>query len=337
MSEIDYSRIISRSFAITRKNKWLWVLGLAIGIFSASAGSGNFSSWQSNLKKLPAKLPQDLPAKTNQVLGEATNIVTDWFFTIPVSTWFIIGISLLIVVCTWIIVAMIIAAWAKGALIFGIDQTDQGLDASLRTCSLRGMAKIKHLIILGLISIAFTIGIILFSGLILLLGYLALNFSQILASLWLIVVVVATLTFVVFYIILAMLSIYAQRLIVLHDYSPWQAWKKGLSLSRDNFLATLIMGIINLVFGCSIGCLSSLVILSVLGLPAFILIAPVFKDGFHMPNFAVFIILFIILALYIYATYLLKAILTVFNFSNWTLFFKEIMKKEKVAVKGEKI
>ena len=41
MSSIEYDKIISRSWQITKKNKWLWVVGIVIAAFGGgSGGSG---------------------------------------------------------------------------------------------------------------------------------------------------------------------------------------------------------------------------------------------------------------------------------------------------------
>lgn len=344
MASIDYGKIISRSIEITKKNKWLWVFGLALAVFSGGGGSGGGgggspSSSGSILKDIPQKMPSSLPEKSSQVLGEATNIIKDWFYSVPLSTWIFIGIGLLTIICIWIIVSLIIQSWAKGALIYGINQADEGKDTSLISCSPRGIAKIKHLIIFGLISICITVGIFLLFGFVLLLGYLVFNFSSILQSLWLILgVIIAVLSIIVLMIIFAMLSIYAERLIVLYDHSPWQAWKKGLSLSKNNFLPTLIMGVLNMTIGCTVSCLSLMIILLILAVPAIILIVPIFKDGFHMSDIPTILGgCLLLLLLFIYANYLVGALMTVFKFSNWTLLFKEILEEDKSISQEGKI
>lgn len=343
MASVDYGKIISRSVEITKKNKWLWVLGLALVIFSGSGGGGggggrSSSSTGSILKDIPQKMPSNLPQKTNQVLGEATNVIKDWFHSIPLSTWIFIGIGILVIICIWVIISLIIRSWAKGALIYGIDQADQGKDVSLISCSPRGIVKVKHLIIFGLISCCITIGLFLLSGFVLVLGYFVFNFSSTLQTFWIILGgVIVVLSIVVLLIIFSMLSIYAERLIILHDYSPWQAWKKGLSLSKNNFLPTVVMGVLNMTIGCSVGCLFLMIILLILAIPAFILIVPVFKDGFRMPSIPVILGGFLLLLLFIYANYLINALMTVFKFSNWTLLFKEILKEEKGMSQEEKI
>lgn len=66
-------------------------------------------------------------------------------------------------------------------------------------------------------------------------------------------------------------SIFGSRLVVLKNYTPWNAWKAGLKILFSNLLRTIIMGLFSVVIGGLIAFASTLVILIVLGVPGFLL------------------------------------------------------------------
>lgn len=304
MAEFDYGKIISRSFEITRKNKWLWVMGLALAIFGGGGGSGGGSSPSSPgslLKNITSNASSDFPQKANQVLGASTDLFKEWFSNISPTTWILIGTGIFIVIIIWIAVSMIIKAWAGSALIYGIDRADCNEEVSLLSSSPKGIAKVKHMVIFSLLSLVITFSVIFTSIILFVIGavifralgveifwYIAGGLSFLLVNIFLILIT-------------GILSIYAERLIVLYNYTPWEAWKKGLSLSRGNFLPTIIMGILNSAIGCSIGCLSTAVILLVIGIPAIILLIPVFNRNSHLPTLPSIIGLGVLLLIFIYS------------------------------------
>lgn len=330
MASIDYGSILKRSIELTRHHKWLWVYGLTLAIFSGSV-SGN-SNLGEIFKDVPDKIPKDLPEKTTYVLGQTTTLVREWFTAVPLTTWLFIGLGIVGLILLWLIFSWIIQSWAKGALIAGLDEADQNQTVNLISTSPRGIAKMKHLILFGLIStglgIAATFVALLLTLIVVLVGSTVITQTAarvIWFGLWLLAIV---LTGIFVMILFSMISVYAERLIVLKNFPPWQAWKKGLSLSKGHFLPTVVMGIINYAVGCTIGCLSSIALLVVLGIPGALLVLPHFKDGFRLPSLPVFGVLLVLILLFIYSNYLINALLTVFRFSNWSLFFKEVVSQE---------
>lgn len=340
MKEIDYGGIIKRSWEVTRKSKWLWVLGLVLAIFGGGSGSGGGSGGSSGFdiptsSPSPSTPPSDINnlqsfgSQATKVLGTATNGVKDWFSNFPIHNWLLLGLTLLIFVAFSVFVVWIMTSWAKGSLIGGFEDADAGKDTNLKTVSPYGFAKIKDLIIFRLIAMGITIGIIVNILAVVGIGFIVKAAIPTLGIIWMVLFgIVGTLLFVVVMILFAMLNVYAERLIVLRNYSPWEAWKKGLSLGKGNFFPTLIMGIINSAIGCATGCVTLVVFAIVLGLPGFFLIYPSFKDGFRVPAWGNIFGLVILLVLFISINFLIKAILVVFNYGNWNLFFRQIMGKK---------
>ena len=58
MGSIDYSKIIQRSWEITKKNKWLWVVGIVIAAFGGGSGGsgGGGGSSSSTSTNFPSKI-----------------------------------------------------------------------------------------------------------------------------------------------------------------------------------------------------------------------------------------------------------------------------------------
>jgi hypothetical protein len=336
MIEPDYGAIIKRSWEITWKNKWLWVVGLVLGAFGGGGSNYNYSgsgSSSSSTNNLPNNLPKDLPKETSEVLGAATDYLKNWFSQIPVTTWILLGLVILLIVIIFMVVSLVIVAWAKGALITGLKDADEEKEVNLKTMAPSGIASMKNLIILNLISLGLTIALVIGSLAVVGLPGLVLSvILPVLGTIWFVIAGIAVfLTFMVLVFLFAVLTIYADRLIVLKGYSAWEAWKKGFNMGKKQFIPTLVMGLINNCLGCGAGCLAVSVILIVLGIPAFIIAAPMFANGFQFPALWQIICGLVILFLGIYSMALVTAIMIVFRYGTWNLLFKEIMKQEELT------
>lgn len=346
MADIDYGKIINRSWEITKKNKWLWVYGLVLaaaggGSFSNSGGGGGGSgggkttvpSFQATpsatLKDSLADLPSSLINNASQVLGATTNALREWFLSVSPLTWALVILVIIIAVLFSIVVALVLQNWARGALITGLKIAANDETVTLLNTSPKGITSLKNLIIFSLIEGVVSLIVGLLTVLVIFLLILLTAFIPGVGIFFAILGgVVGGLTLVVVVILMAMISIYAERLIVLKNYRPWQAWKEALSLSKKSFFQTLVMGLINQVIGCVSGCLITIAALIVVGIPALILIVPLFAGGFHFPGVPVIILLLLLFLIFIYLTLLVRAIIVVFTYSNWNLFFEEIVKNE---------
>jgi hypothetical protein len=342
MKNIDYGKIIKRSWEITWKTKWLWVVGLVLAAFSGGTGSGlqspgSGSSTSNSIVPNPSPDPNMYTVpKTDgitNVLGAATDAIGNWFMSVPVQNWVLIGFGVVLLILFFVAIRWVMVSWANGALILGFEDADNGREVNLKTMSPQGLLKIKDLIVLGLIST----GLILLFGLSFLvimgLGFLVKIASPTLGSVWLVLFgIVGFLVLIVFIVIVSMMGVYSDRLIVLKNYKPWDAWKKGFSLTKGNFLATVVMGIINSTIGCVSGCAGTLVLLLLFAIPGYLLISPLFVGGFHWPGVGQVIGIFVLLLLFGSISLLIRAVLTVFNCGNWNQFFKQIVENENITV-----
>ena len=331
MKDIDYGKIIKRSWQLTWKNKWLWVIGLVLATFGAggySGSSGGSSNSSSSNIKLPGASPSPSPSniqnfrnQTSYVLGAATNFLKSWFILVLLILLFVVFMTATV----WIL-----TSWAKGALITGLNIADMDQPVDLKNSSPGGVAKIKDLVIFRLISTGLMIGIIVGVGIIFGLGFLVQLAVPVLGVIWLILFgIVGFLALIVAIILFSVLTIYAERLIVLKNLAPWEAWKKGLSIGRHNLLPTILMGIINSAIGCTSGCVGIIALLLVFALPGILLIFPMFNGGFHFPGIGQIIGIAILVILFFSINLLMRAVFLVFDAGNWNLLFKEIYKEEE--------
>lgn len=341
MTNIDYGAIIKRSWDLTWKKRWLWVYGLVLAAFASGSSFSNFNSFRnsgSSSSSTKSQIPADLPQQGAKVMGGATNALASWMAHVSPWMWVLLVFAVLVSILVYVLIVWVLSAWAKGALISGLDDADKDKEVNLLTTSPKGLSNAKNLIILSLISFGISFLVLISAMGIFGIGLLVFSVSGLsaLAVIWGIIVgIAAFLTIVVAMVLIGMLGVYADRLIVLHHYSPWQAWKKGLSLSKNNFLATALMGLINAVLGCGIGCLS-LVLMGLLIVPVLVIFIPLLAVGGILAAgpgavvAAVFgLLLFIFAATYISVG--VRAIMVVFNYATWNQLFRKVMEDEHEA------
>jgi len=322
---VDYGQILHKSWAITKKNKWLWVFGLILATFSSSGG-GSFNLGNSfNSKDISSSnfKISNRYLSADQYLF-MVNAIENWFLSIPISTWITLGISIFVLMLVGIVISTVISSWVQASLISGIATAHEDKPVTLTSASAVGFAKFGQLIIFGLINF----GLVIVATLALIvLGILAATISPIVAIL---IMVPGAIFFIAGVVLLAFISLYAQRLIVLKNLSPWAAWKKSLNLTKGAFLPTLVMGFINMGIGCGVGCVSALIMGIIIGLPAVIIVVVSMSTGsFVFPGWPAIVVLIVSLLLAINLNLLVAAIKIVFDYSNYHQIFIEALKNDK--------
>lgn len=319
----DYSAILSRSWEITKKYKWLLVYGLIL------AGSGGFGG--NNLARIGSSFgdsnEKDALNNASDVLGATTSSLGHWAGTVDSSTWILLIASLLLFIIFAITIQIITVSWAKASLIGGVKDADEGKEVTLASTAPKGLSRVKDLVIYNILS-----GFVIFS--IVALWFVILIFSF--AMIWgpnlgeptvgVLAIILSTPLFIGSLIILGMINVYAERLVVLKNHTPWLAFKKGFSLARGAFIPTLVMGIINIVLASTIGCITAIVALIALGFPALIFVLPAFEKG-TFPGVGGIGLIGIALLIFVYVNFFVRAALSVFTYSNWNIFFKKIVDK----------
>lgn len=305
MATIDYGGILRKSRGVVFKFKWLWVYGLVV---TAMEGVG-FSSF-------------DWPSGSQDKLkdlGAASNFLSDWLAQVPLTTWLLLVVGIIALVLVGIVVNLVIRNLAKGSLIAGIALADTDQPVTLVNTSPKGIAVLKPLMLFGALSLVIVVAVLtaVFG-----LGAVMFALNPILGGVY---SVVAFLGVLVGFAVLATVGVYADRLIVFEGCSPWRAWKLGLGYGWRNFFSTVVMGLINTSIGCVGGCLTNLVLLIVLGLPALLLAWPLFRTPTQIPGPAAWVTLVILFILFLTANAFVRALLIVFNYSNWSQFYSQIV------------
>lgn len=331
---MDYSKILKRSWEITWKNKWLWIPALVLSSFSGGGGSGGGGGSSSNSSQSAPEVDpntiNDVKEKASDVLGATTDYLSYWFASVSVSDWIFFGVLVFTLVVIGMIVILTLTNWAKGALILGFEDADNNKEVTLKSISPYGWANVKKLIIFGLISTGMSLLTFISTMIIVGLGYLLTTLLGVFGTILLVFLGIFGFLFFLFVILIfTMISVYAERLIVIKGFSPWEAWKKGLSLSRGNFFSTLVMGIINSALGFSVGCLGVIALLILFAVPSFMLVYPIFKDGFVVPSIPQIAAIIFFIVLFFSINLMIKAVFTVFKYGNWNLFFKEVSQKKE--------
>lgn len=332
----DFGAIISATFNAIKKNKWLFVYALVIAAFSSGGNYSSFSnSFSSSESTNLENLPQELPEKTSTVLGAYTGAVAEWFSSIQVSLWLFLVLALLLAFFLSLIIRVVASSWARSGIILGFNKAFLGELVSLKNTSKSAVSYIKNIIFFDVYMFLVVFLVILAFGVIWLIGYLTLRSVGdfgILISVVGIFLTVATLIYV--FILFSFISAYGERLIVLKNLTPKLAWKKAFSLSRGNFFPSLIMSVINSLLGTGVGCLSMVVMLLVLGVPSFVMLYPSITSG-KVPSPLAIVFLLLIFFVFIYLSYAVQAVITLFRYGNWNQMFYFVLEKEEKRKNGK--
>jgi hypothetical protein len=342
MTDINYSGIIKRAWTLTKSHKWLWVYGIVLAVLGGSSGNFGNSGGSSSRSPSPENLknlPEQIPDETRKVLGAATDAITQWVNSVSPFTWITVGLALLTVLSIGMVIIWITKTWAKAGLIAGMAQASRGQPVTLETTAKSALSSIRPLIHYGVLLFLFGLAAFVVWGIVLAVNFALIAFVPVLGTiigifLGLVLAVIMLICIVFFSII----SVYAERLIVLQNLPPMAALKKSYRLTRKHVGETLIMGLLNNVIGCTAGCLSMLAIL-MLFIPAAVISVMIIGGSwseftknpmayaYALPWFAGGGLL--LLMLFFSLIQLTNAIIIVWKYGTWNEFFAQIMKSEE--------
>lgn len=103
--------------------------------------------------------------------------------------------------------------------------------------------------------------------------------------------------------------------------TKWHLMKPEIRLERDTKTC-------NWHIGLSVGCLTIIVSLIVLGIPGFILVTSALK-GSQVPLILNIIGIVILIVIFVVVNGLVRAVLVVFNYSNWNQIFELYLSGEE--------
>jgi hypothetical protein len=336
----DYSNIIKRSVEVVRKNKWLLVYGLILAAFASGGGGGGGNGGGSGAQlpgefdKIKNNIP-DIQNQTAQVLGAYTDRIADWLRSTPIYVWGLLLIAILIAIAISITVRMVLVSFAKGAMIAGIQNALAQKQVDLRNTAQFGIENIKSLIVLSVQILLLTLALIIVPAIIFFVILLVVQGIPALKTIWIALGVITGVTgYILYFTLLAMASIYAERLIVLQKIQPWQALKTSFSLSKKSFMANVLMGVINSIITGTLGCLAIILLLIITGVPAFLMLYPNIKNR-QIPSVYEVVILIALIFTFLYMNLLVRAVIEVFKYANWNQMYEYVIQKTEGAEREE--
>lgn len=345
---MDYYSILRRSWEIVKKHKVLWVFGLVLASFSGSTGSGggNSSSSTKDLQKIfeqKDQIPPQTGEKISQILGAMTSDPKAFFLSliqsIPPAFWVAFVVGVVAAVLFYLVLGIFMRNWAKGALFTLAAEADANNEVSLRKGSLQGLRAWKRLFISHLILGGGFVVSFLIIGVVIAIIFGISSIAKFLVLVPALLTIFAIFAFFIALVVVMVWSVYTDLSISLEDM-PWKrALKYSWHLTKKYFWQTLMMGGINI----GIGCLSSIIVLVVLGL--FIgAVVVTGLTGFALRNVIgdpttllvglplVGILLVALLAV----LGLFGGILQAFTSTNWVLFYGELKKQSEFPREGDK-
>lgn len=301
---MKYRQIIKQSLSITKKQKALWLYGLILAIFPSKGRNLNFRVPADNLS-----LDQFTPT-AQQVVSTVTNFIA----SIPVSTWVLLGTTILITSLIFFLLRLFINQWALGSLIGGITLALDKTPPTVRSASVIGLKSAAPLMILKIIPwfiywfiviLAFALAIPIFNN--------APFLIKILVGIFLSIAAFTYFTAGLFFMITAM--IISQRAIVIKGFRFIPAWKFAVKIVKTNWRVLLSQLLINLILKLAL----FMFWLTILGLLIFF--------GFFLYRQTIgFFIVFVTFSLlsFISLSIWLTSVVKVFFESIWTIIYHKI-------------
>lgn len=317
---MDIWEIYKQAFAIVKRNKTLWIFGMALALYSGSQGMNisnlrGFTNFD-NFLSSPDKQVNNLLPKAAETLTPLLDYLKNLFFSIPVSLYILLGLGIAVAVVIGLIISLLVSSWAKGAAIGAINDAYDGKTVTLRSGALLGLKSLKEMIWLSVIPwLLYFLALIVFGGLSMLLFLIP--FLGIL-----LMFLIVPLAIIVFFAIIAT-QIWAQRVCVLEGKSGKEAFLEGFKIAKANLGEMLLLGCTNCLLNCCIGVIliSALVLLIGLGFGLTAInqyLGVIFIIGIGT----------IILVLIILST-LIGGIYTIFKYSTWNILYRKIKEGQK--------
>lgn len=319
MASWDLGEVYSKSFAVVKKNKVLWIFG-AFLTGSATFGLGN--SFNKDTSYFDGLFSQQ-PTTANPI----AELLTQTFSQIPPSVYLLLGIEIPALTAFIITLTLITRAWGTASLIQGIHLALNGKRVSIAESSKLGFKSLKQLIVfqiltsligLGLILLAILLGVVLGAGIFS--GGLLL---KIIFGLLLILLILALLVVVLFF---SITVAFGERWVILSKIPAKDAISQGFKIARKKFWASLLLGFVNNLLAGAINFVITAIVLAGF-------VGPIiggllsFQDN---PSLAtvLFTLAGVVFISFIIASTLVSGIITAFKASTWTAAFNALNGKK---------
>lgn len=347
----DFGKIISKSFSMMFKSRWLILLGsfaYLTGVlysFQPQVFQGptiNFKSEpESQLTQQVATQPTASEIPSQQVNENAfqENLIS----TINPETYFniFVLITLLSIVSIVVLVISVYTpSFSASALYYGISYLDEGGEIDLTEVSLRARKKVWKIFFSNVVTVFTASAIILPLSILALFSYQIIsNYTNTITLIIAILVFFFSFIFVIFAIISFYFSLnYLNYLVLFENRSFFDtifySYKLGFKYMTENVIGCVI----TLFFGCVFGCISSFIagglILVIVGffiatIASGSLLQSISDIGTLLLSLPLIFLLFLGVIISFQVIQLVNSIVGIFFYSFNYLFAKDILKHEK--------
>lgn len=321
---IDIEKIYRRAFDLVKKNRVLWIFGLALLVFAGGGNPSNFNfnNFSSFSDGFKGGSPDVSNAKVPNINYQpVVDYFKNLFGTIPVSLYILLGVAFLITIIIGIVISIVVSSWAKGAAIGAINDAYDGKAVTLKNGADYGLKNLKNIIWLNLVpTLLYALAVILltviFAVLIILLYKTPIVYLfYLLAGIALVAVIIGSLA-------ISSIQIWAHRIVVIEGKSGKEGFFEGWIMVKKYFMQMVVLGVVNCFTNCIFGCCLGLII----GILAVVLIfsgigifAVNITMGIVFATFAV-----IVGIVLIFLAGLAGGIYQIFNYSTWNILYREL-------------
>lgn len=259
---MDYGEIIRRAWDIVWNNKWLIVLGIVVALTSGGSISGSGSGYDFGGNGTD----RDFENEFEEEFGQEFDFEEDFNFEGDMRALPVVGglaMAVLIpLICLGMIIGLLLWALgvvARGALVYGSDLLDGGVQTDLGTSWRAAWAKGWRLIgisvlpaIPGLILLVMALG---FGGAFYgLTGFEGDVFAGTAGALGITFVAVACIAGLAA-MVLGLLRTFAERAAMLEDTAVWDSYRRGWAVLSQNLGPAIVLFLIQIAISFGVGLL----------------------------------------------------------------------------------
>lgn len=353
----DFGKIISKSFSMMFKSRWLILLGSfayftgVLFSFQPQVFKGptiNFNSEpESQLNQQTLSKPslvQQTDTEATSLIAEESTFQENFISTINPDTYFniFVLITLLMIISVVIILLSIYTpSFSASALYYGISFLDEGEEIDLTEVSIRARKKVWKLFFSNLLTIAVAAVIILPLGILSFFSYGIIANDT--SNFFILITAMLVFFFSCIFVFLAIISFYFSlnylNYLVLFENKPifdsiFYSYRLGFKYINENVIGCVI----TLFFGCIFGCITSFITGGLFLVIVGFFVATVASGSFLQTisdisslflSLPLVFILFLGIIVSFQVIQVVNSIVGIFFYSFNYLFAKDILKHEK--------
>lgn len=350
--KVDFGKIISKSFSMMFKSRWLILLGsfaYLTGVlfsFQPQVFKGptiNFKS-EPNPQINQQEIVQPTVTETTYPTVEESVFLQNFISTISPETFFNFFnlITLLIIFSTVaLVISVYTPSFSASALYYGISYLDEGGEIDLTEVSLRARKKVWKLFFSNFLTIVVAAVVILPLGILSLFSYGIIANDT--SNFFILITAMLVFFFTFIFVFLAVISFYFSlnylNYLVLFENKPifdniFYSYKLGFKYMNENVIGCVI----TLFFGCIFGCITSFITGSLFLVVVGFFVATVASGSFLQTisdisslllSLPLVFILFLGIVVSFQVIQVVNSIVGIFFYSFNYLFAKDILKHEK--------